>query len=306
MAVEVPALERRGALGRAEELRAEHGGVAHDIEHHPVAIGLVEHVHRVEHVTGLDVVPYDVGGVAVAWQQADPGVVPLLPAVREARTGGDGLHAEGHRKVEQHDVALRDGGVVHAHRAAHRDAPRGAHPRRRVDDRHLDVVAPAEEVGDGVELAGQRVPLGVRRVAALESAAEVARADRLELVGQLVGPCAGLDDGEGASRVPDHIRVRREVHLGVHGAGPRRLPQRARHLGGPDPAIAVPLGPAVAQPDAVHHPVAREPVVGRRLGHGDGIGAVAQVAAIESLGHPAGHRQLGRRHLLVHGSESAL
>ena len=82
--VEMPALQRRGALVGAEELRAEHGGVAHHVEHDPVAAGLVEGVHRVEDVAGLDVVPDDVGRVAVAGKQADPGVVAVLPAVREA------------------------------------------------------------------------------------------------------------------------------------------------------------------------------------------------------------------------------
>ena len=178
--------------------------------------------------------------------------------------------------------------------------------RPRVDDRHLDVVAPSEEVGDGVELARQRVALGVRRVAALQRAAEVAGADRLELVGQLVRARARLHDGEGAARVADDVGVGGEVHAGVHRPRARLLAQRPRHLGRTHPAVAVPLGPAVAQADPVHHAVAGEPVVGRGLGRRDGIRPVAQVAAREALGHVPGHGQLGRRDLLEHGREIAL
>ena len=242
----MPALEGRRALGRAQELRAEHGGMAHHVEHHPVAVRLVERVHRVEHIAGLDVVPDDVGGVSVPGQQPHAGVVPLLPAVGEKCTRGDRLHAEGHRKVEEDDVALRDGRVVHAHGTAHRHSPRGAHACLGVEDRHLDVVAPTEEVGHGVELVGQRIPLGMGRVAALERAAEVTRADRLELVAQLVWPRPGLHDGEGAPRVPDDIRVGRKVHPGVHVSGPGLLAEGARHIGGPNPAVPVPLGTPVA------------------------------------------------------------
>ena len=207
-------------LVRPEELRPEHGGVAHDVEHDPVAAGLVVGVHRVEDVAGLDVVPDDVGGVAVAGQQADPGVVALLPVVREAGAGARGLQVEGHRQVEQDDPALGDGAVVHADRPAHGDPARRAHAGVGPDDADVDVVAPAPEVGHGVEVAGARVALGVRGVPTGQRAAEVARPDRLELVGQLVGQRTGLDDGERAARMADDVGVRRRSPC-------RRAPARA-------------------------------------------------------------------------------
>ena len=176
----------------------------------------------------------------------------------------------------------------------------------RVDDRHLDVVAPAEEIGDGVELTRERVALGVGRVAAVERAAEVTGPDRVELVGQLVRARPRLDDGEGAARMPDDVGVGREVHARVHRTRVGLLAEDARHLGRAHPAVAVPLGPPVTQPDPVHHPVAGEPVVGRGFGRRGGIGAVAQVAAVEGLGHVAGDGQVGRRDLFEDGGEVAL
>lgn len=52
-----------------------------------------------------------------------------------------------------------------------------------------------------MQLAGGRVPLGMGGVAAGEGAGEVGRADRVELVGQPVGPGAGLDEGQCAPGV---------------------------------------------------------------------------------------------------------
>ena len=177
----------------------------------------------------------------------------------------------------------------------------------RVEDRHLDVVPPPEEVGDGVELARQRVALGVCRVAALQRAAEIAGADRLELVAQLVrvvrpprrwrrcGPAWPITLVFGAKSMPACTAPGR-------GSSPRAL----RHLGRAHPAVAVPLGPAVAQPDPVHHSVAGEPVVGGGLGGRDGIGPVAEVAAGQRLRNLAGHGEVGGGHLFQDRSEVAL
>src|SRR3712207_7778712 len=79
----------------------------------------------------------------------------------------------------------------------------------RSDDDVLDVV-PGPVVGDRVQVAGPPVELGVRRVAARQGAAEVARPDRLQLVGQLVGQRTGLHGGEGPSTVRQDVRVGRE------------------------------------------------------------------------------------------------
>ena len=166
VAVEVPALQRGRPLRGTEVVGAEHGRVTHHVEHDAVTARVVEGVHRVEHVARLDVVPDDVGRVAVARQQSDAGVVPVLPAVRERRAGCGGVQAEGDGEIEQDDGALRDGTVVQAHRSTHGDASAGPHRGVSVDDRHLHVVAPPEEVRDGIELARQRIALGVRGVAA--------------------------------------------------------------------------------------------------------------------------------------------
>ncbi len=176
---------------------------------------------------------------------ARPGPVSVLPAVREGRpavaasrlkvTGRSNRAME--RWVSAQSCTLTGPPIVTRERA---------HPALRIDDRHLDLVAPPEEVGHRVELAGERVALGVGRVAAVERAAEVAGPDRLELVGQLVRERARFHDGKGAGRVADDVGVGCEVHAAVHRTGAGLLAEGARDFGRPHPAVAVPLGPPVA------------------------------------------------------------
>src|SRR5205814_1230004 len=101
-----------------------------------------------------------------------------------------------------------------------------------------------------------RVELRVRGVPTGQGAVEVARPDRVELVGHLVGPASALDDGERAAGLADHVGVGREVEPGVDGPGPVGLAQRVGYLARPDVPVAVPLRLAVADAQAVDHAAA--------------------------------------------------
>ena len=216
--VDRPAVERRRAFVRAEAVAVEHLRVADDVEHDAVAV--VVGVQRVEHVAGLDVEPPDVVGRGLPRQDADASGVVRVPPVGEARAGHGSVEVEGHRQVVDHDVVLGEREVVHHRAGADLDVDGAAHPAVGADHRVLHDVAPAPEVRERVQLAGLRVALGVGGVAAGQRAVEVARPDRVELVGELVRAGAGLDDGEGAAGVADHVGVAGEVHV-------RRAPARA-------------------------------------------------------------------------------
>ena len=82
----------------------------------------------------------------------------------------------------------------------------------------------------------------------LLGAVEVARADGVELVGELIGAGPGLDDCEGSAGVADDVGVGREVEAGVQGAGARLLSQGSGHVARAHPPVAIPLGLAVTQP----------------------------------------------------------
>ena len=128
----------------------------------------------------------------------------------------------------------------------------------------------------------------------VEHAAEVGRADRAELAVEHVREVALLE-GEDLAGVADHVGVGlRRAHVDRD----RRIEdveggigdERRLHV-----PVAVPLGLAVAQADAVDHAVAEERVVARAR---ERVGAVADVAAVELGRDRPGDRQVGDRALL--------
>ena len=157
--------------------------------------------------------------------------------------------------------------------------------RLRAQHAVANLVAPPPEVRHRVQLSGGRVEVrDARAEAAAEGAVEVARADRVELVGQLVGVGARLDDRERAAGEADDVGVGREVEVAVGRARVGWLAQGRPPRRASGPSGCGTTRPAVAQPDAVHHAGAGEPVVGGGVDRADRVGAVAQVAAVEVVG----------------------
>ena len=85
--------------------------------------------------------PHDVGGLALARQQAEPAAVVGVPAEREA-TGEGEVEVDRDRQVEHDGVALRERHVVQHGHAGQRDVDRAAHPAVGPDDDVLHVVHP--------------------------------------------------------------------------------------------------------------------------------------------------------------------
>ena len=168
-------------------------------------------------------------------------------------------------------------------------------PTLDVDDAVLHDVPPRPVIGDGVQLTGLRIALGVGGVAPGQSALEVRWPDGLQFVRQLVRSGTCLDDGKGLSGMGDDIGVGREVHPIHHRSGMRFLTQGRRHVGRTDPPVPIPAGSAVFDPDPVDHPVPGEPVVGGRIRWCDRIGAVAQIAAVQRGRKRSGDREIGHR-----------
>ena len=115
----------------------------------------------------------------------------------------------------------------------------------------------------------------------------------VERVRQFDRIAARLDQRPGAPGDAEHVGVDRVEPAmaragGVRHAGFRLDPLRA------DPAVAVPQRLAVLERDAVDHAVAGEPVIALRLGRG-GVGADAQIAAVEFGGDRAGDGQILQR-----------
>ncbi len=126
-----------------------------------------------------------------------------------------------------------------------------------------------------MQLVGGRVAFGVRCVAAGQRAVEGGGSDGVEVVAELDREGTGLDQRQGASGVPDDVGVGGEVHAAVDWSVVGSLAEHVGDVTRSHPTVAVPLGAPVGEPYAVHHALAGEPVVGGRLGRGDGVGPVA-------------------------------
>ena len=188
---------------------------------------------------------------------------------------------------------------MHHRRPGHLDVDHPAGPAVGADHAVLHLVPEPEAVRDGVQLTSARIPFRVGGVTAGQGAVEIARADRVEFLGQLPLRQPALDQRERAAGVPDHVRIGADA--GERGGV--ALPEPPGEVRGADPAVAVPLGAPVAQPDAVNHAVAEEPVVSLRVCAGKWIGAITEITAVEVLGDVPGHLEPRARVLTAHRGE---
>jgi len=203
-------------------------------------------------------------------------------------SGSQQVQAEGDRQVEQDHVVLGKREVVHHRSVVDRNIGGAAHPPRGVDDDVPDMI-PSPEVRDGVQFAGPMVGLRVRGEAPGQRAVEVIWSERVQLIAKLVRQRACLDGGKGPSRMTDDVHVGREVHALVYWAGRPCLVHRLGQRLGAHPAIPVPLGPTIAQPNPVDHARPEKPVVVRVV-QAERIRSVAQVTAVQFGRHATGDR----------------
>ena len=304
-----PAPQRGHALVRSESTAVEDAIVSHHVHDDATgAVGsdLVVGVEWMEDVAGLDVEPPQAVQPGPSTRQhADARSVTGIPGIGERRAGHRVVEVEGHRQVVEHGEVLGDRHVVHHRATGDRDVLAAHDPTVPGDDRVLDDLGSRPEVAGGVQLTGDRVELRVGGVPVRQCAVEVASADRRQLVVHLDRFGARLDDGEGPAAEPDDIGVRSVVHPLGTGAAGVGLSESGRHTTGSDPPVAVPLGATVAQADAVHHAVAGEPVVSRRV-RIDRVGSVAQVPTVQLARQCAGDFEVERGDLCVDGPEVPL
>ena len=213
---------------------------------------------------------------------------------------GDGrIEVEHDGQIPEHRVGLGDGEVVDHRRAGYGHL--AARDERAVGVGHVvREVRRHEAVAEEVHLAGGRIDLRVGGHRRRQPPVEVVDALRAEVVGRQLVRVAHLAGGQELAAVPDrgHVALRR-LPTGHALAEPgRRLVERRA-----DVAVRVRDGLPSVEPDAVHHPVAEEPV---RRDPGAGVRAVADVEARQLGRQRAHHLEAGALHLLRDGREPAL
>ena len=284
---------------RSEQVLGEHHVVDAEVDHDRAVVGVVR-VERVERVAERSVDPHDVGDAALAGQQPDPVAVVGVPPEREA-AGERQVEVDGARLVVDDRVALRQRHVVQHRHARQRDVERAPHPAVVADHDVLHVVEP---LGPGVDhrvhLARVGIDLRVGGERAGQRAVEVVAPDGLELVGELDRAPAGLDHRPRRAGEPADVGVGPARAVVPVASGDVGLAAELGHVLRAHVPVAVPLGLAVVQSDAVHHAVADEPVVRRLVGWRDRVRAVAEVPAAQVGGQLADHRQIERRDLVGH------
>ena len=211
------------------------------------------------------------------------------------------IEIEHRRQIHEDHVVLGDVEVVH-HRGT-RDRDRfDLHETTVGRDAQIREVGLERRVAEREKFAGRRTDLRVSGERTLEHSAEVGGADRVQVAVEHVGEVT-LFEGQDLSGVTDDVRVGlRTGHVEgdarVEDVDRRVLDERGLHV-----SIAVPLGPAVTQPNAVDHAVTEEGMIAHP---GDRVGAVAQIATVEFGGDRSGDLQFGERALLEDGSTVAL
>ena len=258
--------------------------------------GCFKGVRDVEHVARVDVEPPHRTERVVTPHHAEPGAVLVAPPVGHvALTLDRDVEIENDRQVHEDDVLGGQREVVHhgvrldIQRPVDRQLAVGVGTVIR--DVRLEDAAVSEEV----QLAGRRADLRMRGHRIDQLAAEVVGAQRLQVVGDLVGQ-RRLDQRQRLAGVVDDVGV---GDAGPQVAGAIGVVEREVLLEavGAHPAVAIPGGAAALDADAVDHAVAGEPVCGRL----SRVGPVAQVPAVEFGRDGALDGQVELGQLIGHG-----
>ncbi len=272
------------ARRKVQAVAAPEIGVAHRIEHDRLA-ALVR-VEHVEHIARLDGEPTDFRGGIVAAQHAEPRAVVVAPAERH-RSGLCQRQVEHDGQIEKDHVPVGQRDVVHHRHAGNVDA--AALGQRAVGGDA--VIREARRVHAHpvrVQFARARAAFRMRGERRGQAAAEVVRADRFELGGDLVRK-RRLDQREDAAGVRDHAGVRDGRGQVDRSVG---TPIRCLAVEGPraHPAVAVPPRAAAVEANPVQHAVGHERVADRRAG--SRVGSVTKESSGQLRRDRAHHRKV--------------
>ena len=151
-----------------------------------------------------------------------------------------------------------------------------------------------DPVSEEMQFTRQRTNLGVRRKRRFQSRAEIMEANRVKLACDFHGQRI-FGKGKNAVGVHDDARVC-DAAADIQRCLRREL--LAVKTRRPDPPVAIPLGFAVPDRDAVNHAIAEKPMRGLALAW---VGAIPGIQAAKFRRDAPFHGQIKRRRLFAHG-----
>ncbi len=228
-------------------------------------------IHHVEDETRRRAPPFDAVDAGVAPHDAYVRSTLRLPRERR-HAGACAIDAAGERRHGKEHVMRGDHEVVDHARVGRVEAVEARHVARGVEaaERHAGAERVRRAVAEKEQFAGLRIELRMRGERPIQPVAEVDRAERRERVRVELDRPVGFLQRQQPAAVQQHIcvgdavveargvrRGRIEADREVATGGLLGLPAFRAH-----PAIAV-THFAARESEAVDHPVAREPVLGR-------------------------------------------
>ena len=232
-----------------------------------------------------------------ARQQADTCAMLAVPAIGEPVAGNQRRHGERHRQIENDDEVFGEraivdrGPVANLYRGLAQDLSAGVHRNM------TDGVLRSAFVADCVEFSRTRTVMRMCSEGAGQPAAEIGIGDAVQPPVELYREAAGLDQSHDLAADIEYVGVHR-----VPETAPWTTHRRRSALGfqvaRTNEPVAIPFGPAVTQTDAVHHPVAQEPVVPPAC-RAVGIRPDPDIATIEFGRDCARDGEFGERMLLA-------
>src|SRR5215469_2307364 len=138
-----------------------------------------------------------------------------------------------------------------------------------------------------MNLAPRQVGFSMRGETGWQGTGEIVGPDRVQFVGDLVRQGTTFNRRKDSTSVGHNGSVGGEV-LAMDWTLAPLFAERFRDSFRTDPAIAIPLRPAIPQPHAVHHARAEEPMVLAIVDAAHEIRTIAQIAPIQLFWDAAG------------------
>ena len=231
-------------------------------------------------VTHGHIDPNDIVRGTFSGQQAYPIPVVGIPLKWEA-VGGEHVEINGYRLIVDDHVFFGQRHIVHHRHTRQRHVNRLTHFAIGAHHHVLNMIHPlGPRINHGMHLPGHRINFGMCGKRPGQRAFKVVSTNGFQLVGKFYRRASRLNHGPGFAGKRAHIGIR-TTHR-IVPVGPRNiwLPSEAAQLFGTNETIAIPLGLAFPQSNAMHHSRTDKPMMIGLSTLTERVRAIPQIATV--------------------------